>query len=31
MMMQEWVNELIAYLNELIAYFGGLVNNIQNM
>jgi len=31
MMMQEWVNEMIAYLNELIAYFGDLVNNIQNM
>jgi len=30
-MMQEWVNEMIAYLNELIAYFGDLVNNIQNM
>jgi len=29
--MQEWVNEMIAYLNELIAYFGDLVNNIQNM
>jgi len=26
--MQEWVNEMIAYLHQLIAYFGDLVNNI---
>ena len=31
LMLQAWVNKMIAYLNELIAYFGDLVNNIQNM
>jgi hypothetical protein len=31
LMLQAWVNKIIAYLNELIAYFGDLVNNIQNM
>lgn len=31
LMLQAWVNDLIAYLQQLIAYFGDLINNIQNM
>lgn len=31
LMMQAWVNAMIAYLQKLIAYFGDLLNNIQNM
>ncbi|EIC28628.1 hypothetical protein Metal_0797 [Methylomicrobium album BG8] len=30
-MLQAWVNELMAYLYQLVAYFGDLVGNIQNM
>ncbi|MBL1265741.1 sulfite exporter TauE/SafE family protein [Methylomicrobium sp. RS1] len=30
-MLQAWVNKLMAYLHQLVAYFGDLVGNIQNM
>lgn len=30
-MLQEWVNQAIAYMHQLIDYFGDLVHNIQNM